>query len=93
VAVEFAGPEQQGLKENLARELDCELIKENISYRRMREARILEKLEVTVLPPGTFEDFIQFRIDAEGAPYSQIKIGHLNPGRSFLKFLETHSLI
>jgi auxin responsive GH3 family protein len=93
VAVEFAGPEQQGLKENLAREMDCELIKENISYRRMREARILEELVVTALPPGTFEAFIKFRIDAEGAPYSQIKIGHLNPGRSFLKFLDDHALL
>lgn len=93
VAVEFAGPEQQGLKENLARELDVELIKENISYRRMRQAGILEKLKVTALQPGTFEDFIKYRIVAEGAPYSQIKIGHLNPGRSFLKFLENRSLI
>jgi hypothetical protein len=92
VAVEFAGPEQQGLEENLARELDCQLIKENISYRRMREARILAELVVTALPPGTFAEFIKFRIDAEGAPYSQIKISHLNPGRSFLKFLENHSL-
>jgi hypothetical protein len=68
-------------------------MQENISYRRMREARILGEMVLTALPPGTFEEFIKFRIDAEGAPYSQIKIGHLNPGRAFLKFLESHSLI
>jgi hypothetical protein len=93
VAVEFPEPDQQRLKENLARELDRELLKENISYRRMRDARILGELEVAALPPGTFERFIKFRVNTEGAPYSQIKINHLNPGLSFLKFLESQSII
>ena len=87
-AVEFAGPLQPGLQEKLAQEMDCELAKENISYRRMREAGILQEIVVAALPPGTFEAFIRFRIDAEGAPYSQIKIGHLNPGEAFLNFLD-----
>lgn len=93
VAVEFPEPEQQRLKENLARELDRELLKENISYRRRRDARLLGELEVAALPLGTFERFIKFRVNTAGAPYSQIKISHLNPGLSFLKFLESQSII
>ncbi len=92
VAVEFAGGYQQRPGDILARELDQELCKENISYRRMREARILGDIEVVALPPGTFEDFIRFRVNVEGAPYSQIKISHLNPGPSFQKFLNHYSI-
>lgn len=93
LAVEFAAPGQERCREALARELDGELLRENISYQRMRNAGILQELQVLALPPGTFEDFMKFRIQQEGVPYSQLKISHLNPEPSFVKFLESQGKI
>lgn len=79
--------------DNLVKELESALIRGNISYAGKLSSKIIGPLQVMTLPPGTFENFVRYRIKEEGAPFSHVKIAHLNPSPSFLGFLKKNSLI
>ncbi len=79
--------------ENLAGKFEKELIRGNISYAGKLASKIIGHIQLLTLPPGTFENFLKHRVYEEGAPHSQVKIGHLNPSYSFLEFLKTNSLL
>lgn len=85
-----AGPEAL---EQLREEFEEELIRGNISYAGKLASKVIGPLQLATLPPGTFENFFKYRVEEEGAAYSQIKIGHLNPSPAFVKFLKTNSLL
>jgi hypothetical protein len=73
--------------------LESELIRGNISYAGKLSSKIIGPLQIMTLPPGTFENFVKYRIKEEGAHFSHVKIAHLNPSPSFLGFLKKNSLM
>jgi hypothetical protein len=79
--------------DDLVKALESELIRGNISYAGKLSSKIIGPLQIMTLPPGTFENFVKYRIKEEGAHFSHVKIAHLNPSPSFLGFLKKNSLM
>jgi hypothetical protein len=84
---------EPGLLENVAREFESELIRGKISYAGKLASQLIGPLRWVTVPSGTFEGFYKHRVFEAGAPYSQIKIGHLNPIPAFVEFLKKNSLL
>ena len=85
LAGEWESPSAAG--PDLARAVDAELFRLNILYEKRRREGTLGPVRWRELPEGFFEDFLRYRVSEEGAHHTQVKIPHLNPGESFLKFL------
>jgi hypothetical protein len=93
VVVECGPGVGPGLLENFAQEFESELIRGNISYAGKLASQLIGPLRLASVPTGTFENFFKYQVLEAGAPYSQVKIGHLNPSTAFLEYLKTNSLL
>ena len=93
LVVEFGPTVEPGLLKNLAQEFESELIRGNISYAGKLASQLIGPLRLVSVPAGTFENFIKHQVLEAGAPYSHVKIGHLNPHPAFLEYLKTNSLM
>lgn len=93
LVVEWGAAVEPEVLQRLAREFERELIQGNISYAGKLASQLIGPLHVLSVPPGTFENFFKYRAEKEGAPFSQVKVGHLNPDAGFLRYLKTNSLI
>ncbi len=93
LVVECGPGVEPGLLEKLAREFESELIRGNISYAGKLASQLIGPLRLVSVPTGTFENFFKHQVLEAGAPYSQVKIGHLNPSTAFLEYLKKNSLL
>jgi hypothetical protein len=88
LVVESESMVQPEIGKKLAHDFEGELIRGNISYAGKLASQLIAPLRLVSVPTGTFENFLKYWELKTGAPYSQIKIGHLNPISGFLEYLK-----
>jgi hypothetical protein len=91
LVVEWGADVAPELRERCRRDFDRELTRLNISYAGKRASQLLGPLRLISVPAGTFENYLKHQVEEAGAPFSQLKIGHLNPNKKFSQYLKENS--